>query len=196
VPSSTNAGDTLCIDHRDGGDGQFAFPAECFAGLDDVAPDRVEVERNERNTRAALRWMVNHPGEELSRWPARATSMFRHDHSALEALESEGAAPFLPPWLRTVLRGGADAWYAVVAPVGAIGAVWLMADRDRRRRPATVLVVGTAASLVLAALALYGLPRFHLPVLPLLAISAAALVDAVLPARSTPAPRRTAPSAP
>ena len=177
VPSSTNAGDTLCIDHHDAGTGRFAFPAHCFAGLDDVPLDRLEVDRNERNLREALRWVVEHPGEELGRWPARARETFGHDHSALDALESEGTDPFLGDRLRDVLRWVADGWYALWAPVGGIGAVWLVA---RRRSPATVLVVGTAVSLVVTAQSLYGLPRFHVPVLPLLAITAGALLDRLL----------------
>jgi hypothetical protein len=196
VPSSTNAGDTLCIDHRDGGSGRFSFADECFAGLDDVPIERLEVERNERNVRDALRWTLDNPREELSRWPARARETFGQDHSALEALESEGTDPFLPNALRTTLRWVADGWYAVWAPIGAIGAVWLVRSADRRRRPATVLVTGTALTLVLAAQLLYGLPRFHVPVLPLLAITAAAVVDAALPARTRPAAPGTAPPAP
>ena len=196
VPSSTNAGDTLCIDHRDGGNGRFAFADECFAGFDDVPVRRLEVERNERNLREAVRWTFDNPGEELSRWPARARETFGHDHSALEALESEGTDPFLPDRLRTALRWVADGWYAVWAVVGAAGLVWLLAARDRRRRPAAVLVTGTAITLVLAAQLLYGLTRFHVPVLPLLAITAAALVDAALPARTRPGAPGTAPPGP
>jgi hypothetical protein len=193
VPSSTNAGDTLCIDHRDEGNGRFAFPRACFAGLDDVPLDRLEVERNQRNLREALRWTVEHPGEELGRWPARARETFGHDHSALEAIESEGTDPFLGDRLRSTLRWIADPWYAVWAPIGAVGAASLVV---RRRTAATVLVVGTAVTLFVAAQSLYGLPRFHVPLLPLLAITAAALVDAVLPGRSTPAAPGTAPPAP
>lgn len=196
VPSSTNAGDTLCIDHRDGGNGRFAFADECFAGFERVPVARLEVERNERNLREAVRWTLENPGEELSRWPARARATFGNDHSALVALESEGTDPFLPDWLRSSLRRLADGWYAVWAPIGAVGVVWLLVSGERRRRPATVLVTGTAATLVLAAQTLYGLPRFHVPVLPLLAITAAALVDATLTRRTPPARRRTAPPAP
>jgi 4-amino-4-deoxy-L-arabinose transferase-like glycosyltransferase len=196
VPSSTNSGDTLCIDHRDGGTGAFAFPVECFAGLEDVPPDRLEVERNERNLRAAVRWTFAHPSEELSRWPTRAEEMWRDDTEVLEAVESGGWAPFLPSWLRSTLEAVTQWWYAVWAPIGAVGVVWLVLDRRRRARPATVLVAGTAASLVVISLALYGLPRFHIPVLPFLAITAAGLVDATLLALRTRGRPRTAPPAP
>ena len=192
VPTSTNTGDTLCIDHHDAGTGRFAFPAHCFAGLDDVPADRLEVERNERNLADAIEWTVDHPGAEVGRWPERARETFGQDHSALAALESEGTAPFLGHRLRTTLRWVADVWYFVWAPIGAVGAVWLIA---RRRTPATVLLVGALATLVVIAQSLYGLPRFHVPMLPLLAITAAALLDAGLPGRSTPAAPGTAPPA-
>lgn len=195
VPSSTNAGDTLCIDHRDGGDGGFAFAPECFAGLDDVPPDRIEVERNERNLREAVDWVVENPGDEVRRWPDRAVELLRHDHAALDAVESEGHRPFIPVALRDALRIAADAFYMVVAPVGAVGGAWLLAAR-RRRTPATILVVGTAVTLLAVPVLLYGLTRFHVPALPLLAISAAALLDATREAartRGRRAPARPAP---
>lgn len=195
VPSSTNAGDTLCIDHRDGGTGRFAFPPECFAGLSDVPADRIEVERNERNLREAVEWVVDNPGDEVGRWTARAAELVRHDHAALDAVESEGHRPFIPDAARDVLRVAADAFYAVVAPVGAVGATWLLASR-RRRTPTGVLVVATIVSLLALPVLLYGLTRFHLPALPFLAITAAALLDEALtatsrrgrPARARPAP--------
>ena len=196
VPSSTNVGDTLCIDHRDGGDGRFAFPAECFAGLDDVPADRVEVERNERNLREAVRWTLDNPGEELARWPARARETFGGDHSAIDAVESEGWAPFLPDGLRSALRWTADLWYGFFGSIGAVGMVWLLADAERRRRPATILVVGTAVVLVLIAQSLYGLPRFKVPVLALLAVTAGTLLDGAAPARRPRARQGGAPPAP
>jgi hypothetical protein len=196
VPTSTNAGDTLCIDHRDGGIGAFTFADECFEGLDDVPPDRIEVERNARNTREAIEWTLDNPGEELSRWPTRARVMWRDAIDLPDAIESGGRAEFLPSWLRSTADGAAQAWHVVVAPVGGLGLLWLPAARERRRRPATVLVVGTALSMSLIALALYGLPRFNLPVVPFLAIGAAALVDRWWRPRTARAPRGTAPPAP
>ena len=57
IPSSTNTGDTLCLDRFEGANGRFRF-----ADHDGCAdPALSEVPRNRESTRLAISWVVDHP---------------------------------------------------------------------------------------------------------------------------------------
>ena len=169
---STNMGDTLCLDHRIGALGYFTFAPECFEGFDAVAPADVEQVRNRENTKRALTFIREHPGDELRLIPIRAWHLVEHDHDGLLGVESGGANAFLPSPVRTILRLVADWWYWITLALAAIAAPSFF----RRSRPARDdrMILGlTTLVLLLIPLELYGYTRFHVPLLPLQAIGAA-----------------------
>jgi 4-amino-4-deoxy-L-arabinose transferase-like glycosyltransferase len=169
VPVSTNLGDTLCLDNSPGAYGGFReLPAECSP----VNDRRSEPTRNSQNLRFAVRWATHHPVDEAELLVRRAYYGYRDDHDSLTDLAGESGR-FPPTWLRTPLSWLADVYYYVVLAL-ALPAV-VRFGRDPRR----LFVLLVACSLAIVPFYLYGLPRFHIPLLPFLAIGAAVTLDAV-----------------
>jgi 4-amino-4-deoxy-L-arabinose transferase-like glycosyltransferase len=166
VPVSTNLGDTLCLDNSPGAYGGFRnLPRECSQPVPD---GYAEPARNSHNLHYAIRWATHHPIKEVELLVRRAYYGYRDDHDSLTDL---AGAPgrFPPSWLRTLLS-----WYYYVVFALALPAV-VKFGRDPRR----VFVLLVEALLALVPFYLYGLPRFHIPLLPFLAIGAAVTIDAV-----------------
>lgn len=169
---STNMGDTLCLDHREGAIGRFTFPRSCFEGYDGVPPSEIEQERNREGIRRAVQFVRDHPRRELELIALRARYMVEGDHDGLTMVESNGDDLFLPGWLRGGLRVAADSWYWLTLALALPGlfAFWRRAGPHRDER---LIVLLAGLSLFAVALELYGYTRFHVPVLPFQAIAAA-----------------------
>ena len=169
VVFSTNMGDTLCQDRSLDSTGKFAFAPHCLEGYEDVTLEELEVRRNSENTRRAIEFVREHPGKELELIRKRAWLMMKDDHDGLTAPESQGADLFLGHRLRTILGRTADWFFYAVLTLGALGLPAFV----RGRRPVRVFVVIAMLSLLVVPLGLWGNPRFHMPVLPFLAVTAA-----------------------
>jgi 4-amino-4-deoxy-L-arabinose transferase-like glycosyltransferase len=170
VPSSTNLGDTMCMSRFPGSDGSFAFAVHEWCA-DSTLP---EVERNSANMRAALRFVRDHPGEEVRLVGRRFARMMAHDHITLDEVVNNWGVTASSRTHLPVLAWTADVYYWTMMALAVPGIAVLV--RDRRRSP-TVAVLGCAAiTLLVIPLGLWGAPRFHVPLLPLLAIAAATTV--------------------
>jgi hypothetical protein len=184
VPFSTNLGDTLCLDRSLHSNGAFSWADH--EGCAD--PALSEVARNAENTRLALRFVTSHPTAELRLVGDRLTKMMSHDHSGLEEAESGGRGRFLSRGSRRLLSTAADVWFVLVLVLSVPGAVVLV--RGWRARPERAVVTVALAALCVIPLELWGNPRFHVPMLPLLAVTAGAGVDLLV--RQAPAPWKAA----
>jgi 4-amino-4-deoxy-L-arabinose transferase-like glycosyltransferase len=185
---STNTGDNLCIGHAAFAEGHYHGLAEtCWQGFDDVAPERLEVERDRENTRRALAFARDHPRREVVLLARKAYYLVEHDHEGVLAVESYGAEPFLRSPVRSVLRITADLfWYAAV--VAAVTGGWLA---WRGRDPGARILLGLVGVLLAVPLAFFGGARFHVPAAPLLALLAGVGAErayAVLTTRRRAAP--------
>lgn len=179
IPSSTNMGDTLCIDRNLDATGGFRFADHDGC----VDPDLPEVPRNSGNTKKAIRFVLEHPDRELLQIVRRARYMFRDDHDGIEAVQSLGGGPFLSDGVVDRAETVADwYWYGVVA----LAVVGLPGFAARQRRPARLIAASGFAGLLVIPLLLWGNPRFHLPLAPFLVVSAALAIDRVLRRRSEP----------
>ena len=184
VPISTNTGDNLCIGRHDGATGAFRLAPECLDGYEDLPRPESELRRNDDGTEKALRYLREHPGEEAALVLKRAWHTIRDDHDGIAAAESYGEDPFLPERLRSALAWVADGWFYVVGALGVVGAALAWRGADHRRR----LVVLTMVAMALPPLLFFGDTRFKVPVVPFLAMTAAALL-----VRLSPSPRGTPP---
>lgn len=171
VPSSTNMGDTLCIDRNLDATGGFRFADHDGC----VDPDLPEVPRNRGNTKKAIEFVVDHPDRELLQIVRRARFMFRDDHDGIEAVQTLGGGPFLPERLVDVAEPAADWYFFAIVAVAAVGLPWF---GRRDRRPERLLVASGLVGLLVIPLLLWGNPRFHIPLAPFLALSAAFVLDA------------------
>ena len=180
---STNMGDALCQDRSLDAPGRFSWAPHCLEGYEDVPPEDLEVRRNSENPRRAIEFVLEHPDKELRQIFERAWYMMEHDHDGLIAVESGDADRFLGHGLRTILGRTADWFFYAVLVLAAVG----LPAFFRGHRPARLFVAIAMLSLIAVALGLWGTPRFHVPVLPFMAIAAAGLLTRVR-ARRTPRP--------
>jgi 4-amino-4-deoxy-L-arabinose transferase-like glycosyltransferase len=176
IPSSTNVGDTLCLDRNDEATGQFRWAAH--DGCAD--PDLPEAERNPESTRKALAWVVDNPGRELLQIVRRAHFMYRTDDDGIGATEGLGSGEILSDPTRDALTKTADLYFLGVLALALAGLPFLR----RTPRPERRIVVVLAAVLVVIPLLLWGNPRFHQPVVPFMAISVGLLGAALWAAKA------------
>jgi 4-amino-4-deoxy-L-arabinose transferase-like glycosyltransferase len=163
---STNMGDTLCIDRYVNSTGRFRFVDEAGGCAPASLP---EAERNTENIRIALRFVREHPGEELHLIGIRAWYMMENDRDGLQAVERGSGEVFLGHRLRAVLGGIADTFFFVTLGLAVLGLPSFL----RERRSDRVVVLSAIVTLVGVPLLLWGSTRFHVPLLPFMAISAA-----------------------
>jgi 4-amino-4-deoxy-L-arabinose transferase-like glycosyltransferase len=168
VPSSTNMGDTLCIDRNLDATGGFRWSDHDGC----VDSDLDEVARNRGNTDKAIEFVVDHPGRELLQIGRRAKLMFAEDNDGIVAVESLGSGAIFSDGTRSLLETTADWYFYVVVAVAALGLPLLVRGSPRHER---WLAIVPFAALLVIPLLLWGNPRFHLPLAPFLAVSAAAL---------------------
>lgn len=189
IPVSTNLGDTLCLDNAPGAYGGFrALPPECTppapirsdgfrSGTDPNRDGADEAKNNSHNLRVAVSWALHHPSAEASLVFRRAFYGYRDDHDALTDLVG-AHGNFPPTGIRKPFSRLADAYYYVVLVLALFGIRKFLGDPRRL----FVLLVG--ASIAAVPIFLYGLVRFHIPLLPFLAIGAALTINVIRPAPS------------
>jgi len=173
VPASTNLGDTMCMSRYPGSDGRFRWATHEFCG-DSTLP---EVQRNTANMKAALHFIRTHPLEEVRQWGRRFERMMATDHRSLDdVVEAWGQAESSRTRLPT-LAWTADVYYWILLALSVPGMG--LTVRRFRRVPAFAVVAVAFVTLAVIPIGLWGAIRFHQPFLPLLAIAAAVVVDAL-----------------
>jgi 4-amino-4-deoxy-L-arabinose transferase-like glycosyltransferase len=166
---STNLGDNLCMSRHEGATGAFqSSPACLVSGKGTTTPD-YEVKANRTNIRRATQFVRDHPLHEGRLVFLRAYHTIKNDHDGLAASESYGSDRFIPSGLRRGLEIAADVYF-FAALVLALLAVPAFVRRDR---PWHLFFLLAAVALVVQPLIFFGDPRFHIPVLPFLAVLAA-----------------------
>ena len=172
IPSSTNMGDTLCIDRSLDATGGFRWAMHDGC----VDPGLPEHSRNQGNTRKAIEFVISHPDRELLQIVRRAKLIFAEDNDGIQAVETMGSGEIFSPGTRRFFVETAD-WYFHVVLVGAVlGLRRVLRDTPRAER---LLVVVPFGALIAIPLLLWGNPRFHLPYVPFLSLCAAARATAV-----------------
>jgi hypothetical protein len=190
---SANMGDNLCIGHHADAPGHFAMPDHCFAGYEELDRPEFEVRRNTENISKAVKFAVKNPAYELRLIARKAYWLWEHDHDGLWAVESYGDDPFIEPGLRTALERTADIFFFVTISLGGLGLVGFVLPR---REPGRLFFLLALLALSAVPLVFFGDARFHVPVLPLLAVSAASLAARVRDVPRLLAPPGAGPTSP
>lgn len=178
VTFATSAGVNLRIGHGPDADGTYVYPDEIQPSdgwntlYHAMQPDE-EVGRNDEYTRRAIEYARTHPQRELQLAGAKLAWLFRADpDDLLRQLETLGTVPIEPAALRAALPPLVYvSHYGLLALAAIALPLWF-----RVRDPKTCLLVSTVALYALFHVAFFGLPRYHLPILPLFALSAAWLL--------------------
>ena len=127
-----------------------------------------EVEGYRFYTQRAIHYALTHPGRELELSAQKIRYLYQSDSSELPALTAWGGAPLRPSGLEDVLGPLTDAsWYTVLFAALGLAPFWL------RRTPQQVMFVAVLVFWTLFHVVFFGLPRFHLPLFPLLIVAAA-----------------------
>ena len=175
IPISTNLGDGMCMSRFPGSDGGFSWANHAWC----ADPGLPEAERNPANTRAAIHFILDHPGEELRQIPKRFVLMMHQDHGTLAEALGNGSHLSLPSGLRTAIDFFTDGYYHLTWIIGLPALVMLFRRwrRDRRFGPHRAVIAITLLGLQLIPIASWGNPRFHTPMLPFLALLTAISAD-------------------
>jgi 4-amino-4-deoxy-L-arabinose transferase-like glycosyltransferase len=180
VPISTSIGWTLAHAHAPWETGRPSLKTvvhqhrfrERFAHL--PYPER-EIVTMRAFTRSALSYMLTHPGHELRMIPVRLAVLFEHGHAGLEEGRTPEQPYFSPRWHAALARLADAAFYGVLL-LGVLGLPRLLRPRQR-----AVLVVPLSALCFTAfhSVLFPAHPRYHFQTIPVLALSAAALLTRV-----------------
>jgi len=159
-----------------------------FGELLALPPPRGEVEVARAQIREALAWMATHPHRVVALAPVKVYQMYRDDRGARSWIR-QGLARRLSPAAERWLFRIVDAyWFAVLAL--ALAGARRFLPRDG---PGVVALPLTVAWMTAAhAVFFFGSPRFHVPLVPVLSVMAAAEILGWARRLRVPATLRTA----
>ncbi len=173
VAKSTNVGDNVCIGSFDGATGGYVLSEECSGGYEHLERPAYETERNSGALRHGLSWAARNPHRVLALLPWKIGLTFEHDHDGLDAVESYGGDRFIAQQWRDLLASVADGWFFACLALWAIALPSSLRGRD----PRGVFVFLAVPALIAPVLLTFGDARFHVPIIPLLAVGAGATLE-------------------
>ena len=174
---STNGGGNLLIGNNPWANGAYVFRPE-FAAIEGTGN---EYEQDRRAGSYAIDYMRGHPVETVKVWPRKFWYLYRGDIEGIrwsvEGIEARGVDA--PEWLKTGAVAVGEAYYlALGAACVASLLLFLRAGPGGLGGPGTVGLV-VIGFFTLLGLAFYGGSRYHFPIMPWVAMYAAALPEAM-----------------
>jgi 4-amino-4-deoxy-L-arabinose transferase-like glycosyltransferase len=171
---STNAGVDFWIGHHEGATGRGQMADDLFAGHPELDTVEREVEVNAEGFHQGLSYALSHPGQELALPPKKLFWLYSHDAEALLWNEGHGGQPFLSGAEEFLLLGLSNGYYYIVMGFFVLGAARWFSWRE----PGRVLLISLVAYWTLAHVVFFGDPRFHAPIMPIVALLAAVPIAA------------------
>jgi 4-amino-4-deoxy-L-arabinose transferase-like glycosyltransferase len=176
---STNGGGNLLIGNNPWASGAYVFRPE-FAAIEGTGD---EYEQDRRAGRFAIQYMREHPVETLKLWPRKLWYLYRGDVEGLrwsiEGIEASGRRVSERLW--TALVAGAEAYYLFLGAACVATLFLLLRTSTGGGGHAAFPSLGLAVIVffTLLGLVFYGGSRYHFPVMPWVAMYAAALPEAL-----------------
>jgi 4-amino-4-deoxy-L-arabinose transferase-like glycosyltransferase len=191
VPIATNSGADFYIGHSAAADGRGRIVADLVFQYADLPPAEAEARMNQDGFRRGLRYAATHPLAELKLSARKLFWLYYADHEAVRWIDGHGERFVLARCVLVGLLAFSDLYYWAVLAVALAGIRHWCSWRD----PARLLLLSVCVYWTLVHVAFFGDPRFHAPILPIVALWAAAgawsiveRVSAHRAHRATPAP--------
>jgi 4-amino-4-deoxy-L-arabinose transferase-like glycosyltransferase len=182
VVIATNAGVDFWIGHHESARGDFGD-----TGGDPLVyshPELSTVEREVRiNTegfRKGLSFALTHPQEELALPFQKLFWLYYSDEEALKWNEGHGGQAFLNDGVREALLGLSNVYYFSVLALFLLGTPLWLTGRD----PGRLLLISLFAYWTLMHVVFFGDPRFHAPIVPVIALLASLPIVAIWAGRA------------
>lgn len=166
---STNAGVDFWIGHHEGASGGLAGGDELVFSHPELDTVEREVRINADGFRKGLTFAVTHPAQEISLTFKKLFWLYYNDEEGLKWNEGHGGQPFLGSYLREALLSLSNVYYFSVLVFLALGVPLWFSLRD----PGRLLLISVIAYWTLVHLVFFGDPRFHTPIMPVVALLAA-----------------------
>lgn len=174
---STNAGVDFWIGHHEGASGSFGVAGgdELIARYPELDSVAREVRVNAEGFRDGVAYAVTHPAQELVLPFKKFFWLYYNDEEGLKWNEGHGGQPFLGGPTRQGLLALSNVYYFLV-----LGLLLLSVPFWRsQKQPGRILLVSLLAYWTLVHLVFFGDPRFHAPIMPVVALLAALPWEAI-----------------
>lgn len=186
---STNAGVNLWIGNHDGATGRGQLADELVFSSPELTTVEREVRINRQGTLRGIGYALTHPLQEISLTFKKLFWLYWHDAEGLQWNEGHGGQPFLSNIERAGLMVLSNTYYLAVLGFFVLGVRQWFSMRD----PGRLLLISIAGYFTVVHLIFFGDPRFHAPIMPIIAMLAAVPIVAQWPAWSAQGVRRERP---
>ena len=168
---ATNAGVDFWIGHHDAATGDFGATGgnELVYRYPEMGSPQREARVNNDGFREGLTYAVTHPKEELALPFKKLFWLYYNDEEGLAWNEGHGGQQFLSTGARDGLRLLSNSYYFAILGVLLLGVPFWFSPRE----PGRVLLASLVLYWTLIHLAFFGDPRFHAPIMPVVALLAA-----------------------
>ena len=164
IPVSANSGVNLWIGNHEGATGAYVEPR----ALQRLTAGMSEPRADKEAARRALLFVKEHPAPALAIIPRKLWHLFARDTGTVGWMHFDSLAAPRPRWLKWVFAGAAQAYYAAALLLAAFGLLRGGLKTPTGRWLGLVCLYYVAVHLIF-----FGGDRFHLPILPMIAVFSA-----------------------
>jgi len=200
---SSNAGVDFYIGHSPGANGAGRKADELVFRYPELPPAEAEARVNRDGFRNGLSYAVRHPLREVTLSARKLWYLYARDDEAVGWADAHGERNVFGDAERLAWRALANVYYWLLLILAAVGVVTTVRSHRQQPddhasdpaqqppteegRPTQILLASLVVYWTLVHIAFFGDPRFHAPVLPIIAIAAAAGITSLLRARAAQA---------
>jgi hypothetical protein len=174
VAISSNAGVDFYIGHSAAAEGRGRIVDELVFRYPELPPAEAEARVSQDGFREGLEYAVRNPARELVLSAKKVWFLYAGDHEAVAWTDAHGERRVMPGRLRDALAVVSDVYYTAVMLLAAAGvAFWVRWRGWRTDGGPGVLLLSVVGYWTLVAVAFFGDPRFHAPIMGVVSVWAA-----------------------
>ncbi|MGB2695410.1 MAG: glycosyltransferase family 39 protein [Dehalococcoidia bacterium] len=169
VVIATNAGVNFWIGHHEGAEGRGVLADQLVYSHPELTTVEREVLINSEGFHKGLSYALTHPSDEFALMFKKLFWLYYSDEEGLKWNEGHGGQEFLSDHVRQGLFTLSNVYYFAVLGFFVLGIpLWLTLDK-----PGALLLVSLIAYWTALHIVFFGDPRFHAPIVPIIALLAA-----------------------